>query len=135
MNIERLNVRRLASISMTVEETTSELLEMPERDAIELVSVLDALSDPVRLEIVESLAADGERACGLLAGRVADSTRSHHLRVLREAGVTKTRREGTKRLVSLRRDDLDTRFPGLLSAVLGATAAPPAARPPARPPG
>ena len=120
---------------MTVEEATTELLEMPDREAIELVSVLDALSDPVRLEIVGSLAAEGERACGLLAGRVADSTRSHHLRVLREAGVTMTRREGTKRIVSLRRDDLDARFPGLLAAVLEARAAPPAARPPARPRG
>ena len=120
---------------MTIEEAQTELLEMPDRDAIELVSVLDALSDPVRLQIVEALAGAGERACGLLGGNVADSTRSHHLRVLREAGVTMTRRQGTKRLVSLRRDDLEARFPGLLDAVVGATAGRPAARPPARPRG
>jgi DNA-binding transcriptional ArsR family regulator len=108
---------------------SGDTLEMPERGAIELASVLDALSDPVRLEIVEGLASGGERACGLLGGRVADSTRSHHLRVLREAGVTVTRRDGTRRLVSLRRDDLDARFPGLLDAVLRARLAPPAAPP------
>jgi DNA-binding transcriptional ArsR family regulator len=107
---------------------STDTLEMPERDAIELASVLDALSDPVRLEIVGTLAGGGELACGLLGGRVADSTRSHHLRVLREAGVTVTRRDGTRRLVSLRREDLDARFPGLLDAVLNARAAPPAAR-------
>jgi DNA-binding transcriptional ArsR family regulator len=120
MDIEGVNAGRVSSISMAIEEAQTELLEMPEPEAIELVSVLDALSDPVRLQIVEALAAVGERACGLLGGQVADSTRSHHLRVLREAGVTMTRRQGTKRLVSLRRDDLDGRFPGLLDAVLDA---------------
>jgi len=49
---------------------------------------------------------------------VSASTRSHHLRILREAGVTVTRVEGTQRMVSLRRDDLESRFPGLLDAVL-----------------
>jgi DNA-binding transcriptional ArsR family regulator len=43
---------------------------------------------------------------------------SHHLRVLREAGLTRTRVEGAKRYVSLRREDLQARFPGLLEAVL-----------------
>ena len=45
---------------------------------------------------------------------------SYHLRILREAGVTQTRAEGTTRLVSLRRDDLNARFPGLLDLVLKA---------------
>jgi DNA-binding transcriptional ArsR family regulator len=43
---------------------------------------------------------------------------SHHYRVLREAGVTWTEVEGRTRYVSLRRGDLDARFPGLLDAVL-----------------
>jgi len=55
---------------------------------------------------------------------VAKSTLSHHLRVLREAGVTLTEPNGTQRVVSLRRADLDERFPGLLDAVLGAAAVP-----------
>jgi DNA-binding transcriptional ArsR family regulator len=51
---------------------------------------------------------------------VAKSTLSHHLRVLREAGITLTEPSGTQRVVSLRADDLNARFPGLLDAVLAA---------------
>jgi DNA-binding transcriptional ArsR family regulator len=65
--------------------------------------------------------ADGrERGWGELRAPVAKSTLSHHLRVLRDAGVTRTRQEGTRCFVELRRGDLDRRFPGLLDAVLGA---------------
>jgi DNA-binding transcriptional ArsR family regulator len=92
---------------------------MPDRDEIELVEVLEAVADPVRLEILGTIAGE-ERACGSFPLPVNDSTRSHHLKVLREAGITKTRVVGTQRLVSLRRDDLDARFPGLLDAVLAA---------------
>jgi len=95
-------------------------LPMPEPDALTLGAVLDALADPLRLEIVRELEARGESACGTLVERVAASTRSHHLKTLRGAGVTRTRVSGTRRLVSLRRDDLDARFPGLLDAVLSA---------------
>jgi DNA-binding transcriptional ArsR family regulator len=96
---------------------TETVLEMPAREAIDLVAVLEAVADPVRLEILAALAGD-ERPCGSFPLPVNDSTRSHHLRVLREAGLTNTRVVGTQRLVSLRRDDLDARFPGLLDAVL-----------------
>ncbi len=95
------------------------VLEMPAADEIELVAVLEAVADPVRLEILAALA-DGERACGSFPLPVNTSTRSHHLKVLREAGLTKTRVVGTQRLVSLRRDELDERFPGLLDAVVAA---------------
>src|SRR5262245_66541765 len=100
----------------------TDYLEMPDREDMELPAVLHALSDPVRLEIVAALAAGGEQACGLLALPVSDSTRSHHLRVLRDAGVTATRVVGTRRLVSLRREDVDARFPGLLDSVLAVAA-------------
>ena len=94
------------------------MLPAPETEALELTSVLHALSDPVRLLIVSELAAGAEVACGTISLPVQDSTRSHHLRILREAGVTRTRVVGTRRLVSLRRDDLEARFPGVLDAVL-----------------
>ena len=95
----------------------------PATDAIALPAVMGALSDPVRVEIVRVLAAQGETVCGTLDLGVSKATRSHHYRVLREAGVTHPRGEGTRRIVSLRRADLDARFPGLLDAVLAAAAA------------
>ncbi len=96
------------------------LIRHPAADEIELTAVLHALSDPVRLHIVRTLAESQECSCGALETTVSKSTLSHHLKVLREAGITQTRVEGTQRLVSLRRRDLDARTPGLLGCVLSA---------------
>ena len=91
---------------------------------IEMPAVLHALSDPQRLRIVRVLAAESApRRCGSFDLDVTKSTLTHHFRVLREAGVIEQRVEGTARLNSLRRDDLDERFPGLLDAVLAPTPA------------
>jgi DNA-binding transcriptional ArsR family regulator len=93
------------------------VLDQPEVDAVELADVLHALSDPARLEIVRGLADDGERQCGTFDLGLTKATRSHHFKVLREAGLTHTRVVGTARYVTLRRDELDAKFPGLLDAV------------------
>jgi DNA-binding transcriptional ArsR family regulator len=86
---------------------------------LSLTDVLAALSDPVRLSIVASLAeCEGGMSCKSFDLPVGKSTCSHHLRVLREAGVIDQRIEGTCKLNSLRRAELDRRFPGLLNAVL-----------------
>lgn len=99
-------------------------LHHPAKDDLELASVLHALSDPHRLQIVRALADDATpRACGGFGLDVTKSTCTHHFRVLREAGVILQREEGTSRLNSLRREDLDARFPGLLAAVLGSVPA------------
>jgi DNA-binding transcriptional ArsR family regulator len=90
----------------------------PSPDDLELPAVLHALSDPARLEIVRTLGSLNECCCGDFELPVSKPTLSHHLRVLREAGLTSTRCDGRKRLISLRSDDLDERFPGLLDAVL-----------------
>ena len=66
---------------------------------VDLVTVLQALSDPVRLEIVRQLAGcDPERvcACGQIELEVTKSTASHHLKALRCAGITAEREEGTR---------------------------------------
>jgi DNA-binding transcriptional ArsR family regulator len=99
----------------------SSQLHHPDRDEIRLPAVLHALSDPQRLHIVRLLAAQ-ERAvpCGSLRLRITKSTATHHFRVLREAGVIEQLPNGTSRLTSLRRADLDARMPGLLDAVLAA---------------
>ncbi|MDX6673268.1 MAG: hypothetical protein QOH11_686, partial [Solirubrobacteraceae bacterium] len=89
---------------------------------IDLPGVLHALSDPQRLRIVRTLADEpAPRRCGSFNLDVTKSTLTHHFRVLREAGVIEQRVEGTARLNSLRREDLDQRFPGLLDAVLEST--------------
>jgi DNA-binding transcriptional ArsR family regulator len=94
-------------------------LEYPERDEIELVEVLQALGDPIRLQIVRILdTSEGAIACHELGLPVSKSTGSHHLKVLREAGVVKGKVDGTRRYYTLRRDDLEARFPGLLDSVL-----------------
>lgn len=105
---------------MGVETEAPELVH-PAASEIELPAVLHALSDPQRLRIVRELAASEDPlACGSILLDISKSTRTHHFRVLREAGVIEQRREGTKRLSTLRRADLDARFPGLLDAVLAA---------------
>jgi DNA-binding transcriptional ArsR family regulator len=91
----------------------------PQTDSITLTGVLYALSDPARLEIVRELQDGREKPCSDFDHR-AKATVSHHLKILREAGVTHTRVEGRRRFTSLRQADLDGRFPGLLEAVLAA---------------
>jgi DNA-binding transcriptional ArsR family regulator len=91
----------------------------PTREQITLTGVLHALSDPVRLSFIKNLSKNTcELACGAFETPVAKSTMSHHLRVLREAGIVKVRSEGTQSLTSLRWEDLEERFPGLLKSVL-----------------
>jgi len=99
--------------------TTAAVLEHPDVSGLSLTEVLAALGDPVRLSIVASLAACvDELPCSAIEIPVAKSTGTHHFRVLREAGVIRQRIVGTTRLTSLRREELDARFPGLLDAVL-----------------
>jgi DNA-binding transcriptional ArsR family regulator len=95
-------------------------LEEPAVEQMTLAAVLAALSDPMRVAILRDLAARGESSCGTFELGISKATRSHHFKVLREAGLTHTRAEGTHRYVSLRREDVDARFPGLLGAVLAA---------------
>lgn len=90
----------------------------PQPHEFSLPTVFHALSDPIRLEIVRKLAAIPERSCGWFDFKLTKSTLSHHFRVLREAGMIRTRIAGTQRFISLRREDLETRFPGLLALIL-----------------
>jgi DNA-binding transcriptional ArsR family regulator len=90
----------------------------PSRQELELSAVLHALSDPARLDIVRRLAEGDEPSCGMFEVGLSKATLSHHFRVLRESGVVMVRPEGRKRLLSLRLDDLNARFPGLMDAIL-----------------
>lgn len=113
-----------ASPPVTAALAASRPLEHPAVDAIRLEDVLHALSDPMRLIVVRSLAAaKDEMTCSDVPLPVSKSTTTHHFRVLREAGVIRQIYRGTSKINALRRDDLDALFPGLLDRVLGAAEA------------
>ena len=98
-----------------------QVLAHPDIADVTLTDVLFALSDPARLQIVRDLA-DGplEMAqCGATNPALPKSTKSHLMKVLREAGVIRNEPRGRERLVSLRREELDATFPGLLDSILG----------------
>ena len=96
-----------------------ERIPHPDVEALDLATIMRTLGDPARLAIVRELADGREQPCSALQAHlgIPASTGSYHLRMLREAGVTRTRAEGTSRLISLRRDDLEARFPGLVDVL------------------
>jgi len=96
-----------------------EKIAHPQVDSLDLATIMRTVGDPVRLEIVRLLADRGEHLCGELSAalEIPASTGSYHLKLLREAGVTRVRPEGTQRLISLRAEDLEQRFPGLVGVL------------------
>jgi DNA-binding transcriptional ArsR family regulator len=101
--------------------TTTRELPHPDLADVELTAVLFALSDPARLQLVRLIARDGPQTvanCQVVDPDAPKSTFSHHLKTLREAGLVRNEPSGRQRMVSLRRDELDERFPGLLDSVL-----------------
>jgi DNA-binding transcriptional ArsR family regulator len=96
----------------------------PSADEVDLVEVLRALADPVRLRIVARLT-DGEyHPCGVeeYGLEIHKSTLSHHFKTLREAGITATLVRGRNHGVRLRRGELEARFPGVLDSIVAAAA-------------
>jgi DNA-binding transcriptional ArsR family regulator len=102
--------------AMPIHASPREKIPHPAVDALDLATIMRTVGDPLRLQIVRLLADGRPRVCGEIADALGlpASTSSYHLRLLREAGVTRTRAEGTARVISLRSDDLDARFPGLV---------------------
>ena len=103
---------------------TNRLLPHPDLAEVELTDVLFALSDAARLDLVRELATQGPLTvaqCQATGPEVPKSTFSHHLKTLREAGLVRNEPAGRQRTVTLRRPEIDERFPGLLAAVLGRT--------------
>src|ERR1700722_5489182 len=98
--------------------------ERPEvpTDELDLAALMPALAAPSRLRMVAALSGGAELACAVLGERagvgMAKSTTTHHISVLRDAGLIRTRHEGQRKLVTLRRAEVDQRFPGLLAAVI-----------------
>ncbi|MFI6485688.1 ArsR/SmtB family transcription factor [Nonomuraea sp. NPDC050663] len=89
----------------------------PTREQIRLVDVLAALGHPIRLQMVRNLSSGEEKVCGEVLPAVPKSTQTGHWRVLRESGLVRERQAGRNSFKTLRRDDVDARFPGLLDLV------------------
>lgn len=89
----------------------------PYEEEIELGPALRAVVDPLRRAVIVALATepDGtERNCSSFDLPVSASTRTHHFRVLREAGLIWQTDRGNARFTRLRRDEIERRLPGLL---------------------
>ena len=94
----------------------------PAKEDITLAGVLGALGDPMRLKIFKRLIGKRQRclSCSEAAPctDMAKSTLSHHFRALRDAGLIRTTKQGVENLNSVRWDDVNERFPGLLSSIM-----------------
>ncbi len=99
-------------------------MPMPRITEVDLGQVLRALADPLRRQVVAELAtdpADAERACSSFPMPVTKSTKTHHWRALREAGLIVQRDAGNGTFVRLRRAEFEQRFPGLLTTLAALT--------------
>jgi DNA-binding transcriptional ArsR family regulator len=92
----------------------------PAKNQISLPNVLFALSDPTRLQIVKGIAEHDQVNCCDIKLDLSKSTASRHFRVLREAGIIRMEPRGVVCMNSLRRQELNELFPGLLDSVLQA---------------
>jgi DNA-binding transcriptional ArsR family regulator len=91
----------------------------PRLDDVPLATALHALADPCRLDIVRRLSKKCELSCqSASCGSVPKSTLSNHMKILRGAGLIQTRPAGREYLSTLRREEFEARFPGLLDTVL-----------------
>jgi DNA-binding transcriptional ArsR family regulator len=96
-----------------------ERIPHPDVGEIDLAHLLATMGDPIRLEMLRQLSEHGEMTCTQLSDALdlPASTASYHMRLLREAGAVRTRPNGTKRHMSLRAADLESRFPGLVAVL------------------
>lgn len=92
---------------------------VPDMAVVELVDLMRALSDPIRLQMVRVLAdgAEHPKTPTDWGFGVQKSTLAHHFKTLREAGLTRTIVDGRSHRIQLRRDELDAKFPGLIAAL------------------
>jgi DNA-binding transcriptional ArsR family regulator len=93
-------------------------LSHPPVESLSLERVLHALGDSTRLTMFRTIAAADGLACGEVCTFQPRSTLSHNTRILREAGLIVSERQGKSLINRARTADLDDRFPGLLDLVL-----------------
>jgi len=90
----------------------------PSIEQLNLATVLNALSDPIRLNIVKNLSINQETTCSGCNIQMSKSTLSHHFKVLRESGIVQVRIDGKQRFLSIRYDDLEAKFPNLIDTII-----------------
>ena len=90
------------------------------KEDISLLAILYALSEPLRFSIIEQLAKGEELTCGgfKLPFSKGKSTMTHHFKVLRDAGLIYTRVDGREHYTSLRRQDIEEKYPYLLDTLI-----------------
>jgi ArsR family transcriptional regulator len=79
-------------------------------DQSEFSRIARALADPRRFEILTVIAEAREMSCGAIAERfpIGQSTVSHHLKILADAGLVSVRREGQHSYFAARPDVLES---------------------------
>jgi DNA-binding transcriptional ArsR family regulator len=97
----------------------------PQIQDVTVEGILHALSDPVRFSIyIGIVAAECPQTCTdclkLSEKNIPKSTLSQHFKSLREAGLIRSERYGVEMRNTPRCVELDTRFPGLLKAIVDA---------------
>src|ERR1700678_681535 len=84
-------------------------------------AILNALSDPMRRQIVYRLS-ERPGLCNSFGDLGSKTKLSYHFAELRHAGLTRTEKQGTWRLMHLRLQKVEKLYPGLLKSVLKGTA-------------
>jgi DNA-binding transcriptional ArsR family regulator len=87
--------------------------------------ILHALSDPVRVAIFADIATANctfncSNFLNVSEKPIPKSTLSHHFKALREAGLIRAERHGVEMHNTSRCSEIESRFPGLLAAILNA---------------
>ena len=100
-------------------------LAHPAIEDVQLEGILHALSDPVRVAIFADIAGtECAQTCSAFAEvndrPIPKSSLSHHFKVLREAGLIRSERQGVEMHNTSRCREIDVRFPGLLAAIINA---------------
>jgi DNA-binding transcriptional ArsR family regulator len=112
-------------------------LSHPAVKDITVEGILHALSDPVRVDIFARIAASSAtHTCSNFLNvsekPIPKSTLSQHFKILRDAGLIRSQRQGVELQSVSRCAEIDTRFPGLVGAIIAAHAVQSRARRPAR---
>ena len=99
-------------------EVTMRVLFHPTKEQFQLSRIFQALSDPIRLEILKRLDTQISCACHELEIDLPKPRLSHHYKTLRESGLIRVTVQGKYHYLTIRREELDEVFPGLIDSVL-----------------